>query len=106
MTCFLKDFSEEKCSGGKLIRAHLIGQNFLKRELGKREGERAARDERSWVYGCGGSFGIAGHHHEFDHQGLVIPLERLPDTFLAFLNDYGLDWYAPKHFPKESALCR
>ena len=35
-------------------RAHLVPQQLLRRELGV-EGRRAAEDERSWVWCCGGA---------------------------------------------------
>lgn len=63
---------------GRLIRAHLVPQQLLRRELGV-EGRRAAEDERSWVWCCGGAMGIGGHHGQLDYSRTIkIPRALLP----------------------------
>jgi hypothetical protein len=59
--CWLAQFSTKPCEG-RLIRAHLIPRQLLKRE-GHPE---AIDDPRSSVWSCGGIMGNAGHHGMFD----------------------------------------
>ena len=73
---------------GRLIRAHLVPQQLLRRELGV-EGRRAAEDERSWVWCCGGMTGLGGHHGLIDvrarvHDPLRIERRWLPPAVEEF----------------------
>lgn len=94
--CFLAQFSDQPCQG-RLIRAHLLPKQLLKREIG--EGwAKVADDRRSWVPSCGGLVGLAGHHHELDYHSLQIPRESLPAGLQELCEELGLSWYLDRRF--------
>lgn len=96
--CFFADpraWPEAGECSGRLIRAHLVKQQVLRREGHARH----ARDPRSWVYCCGGATGIGGHHGALDYaRSLRIPLDRLPVPFVELMDELGLTWWVHKHY--------
>jgi hypothetical protein len=118
--CFFADWDVGPCDG-QPIRAHLIAQQTLKREfphgavldyptwrpIGRTEDRYDLQhwplkvmldDPRSWVPCCGGPTGIGGHHGQLDGLQLRIPLERLPEGFVAFCEELGLGWYVTRQY--------
>lgn len=83
------------CSG-RLIKAHLIPKEFLKRELRARFGGTVPRavlwDPRVWVPMCGGPVGLSGHHGKVDGKQLRIPRRMLPPELEEFAREHGLAW--------------
>jgi hypothetical protein len=117
--CFLKDFSDRPCDG-RLVKAHLISRQFLRRELMDRtmlsmapraDCERAVdakiADPRSWVWACGGPMGNAGHHGMLDaSRTLRIPRDRLPAGLEEFAEELGLTWYLCREYGCQAGTCR
>jgi hypothetical protein len=93
--CWFASFPDAGPCDGRLIRAHLVKQQVL-----RREGHgRRVHDHRSWVWCCGGPTGIGGHHAALDHtKRLRIPLEMLPPSFLAMMEEIDMTWYVTKHY--------
>lgn len=81
---------------GQLVRCHLIPRQLLRRELGW----RLRRDDpRTWVWGCGGSMGIGGHHGQLDQsRKLRIPRDVLPGELEAFASEFGLSWWLDREY--------
>jgi hypothetical protein len=81
---------------GRLVRAHLVPRQAIKREVvivARRK--RAVDDSRSWRWMCGGPTGIGGHHGAYD--AYQIRLHAWPEDFLQFLREYGIEWMADKY---------
>src|SRR4051812_26964881 len=100
VTCWLAPFSTRPCEG-RLIRAHLIPRQLL-----KREGlARFIDDPATWVPGCGGITGCSGHHGQLDSaRTLRVPREALPEALEAFCADHGLLWFLDREYgPLEMA---
>jgi hypothetical protein len=100
--CFLAQFSDKPCEG-RLIRAHLIPRQVIRRELGGRKHgygwTTIADDPRCWVWACGGALGPSGHHGMLDHsRTLRIPREALPAGIEAFAEEYGLGWWLDRTY--------
>jgi hypothetical protein len=94
--CFFAGWSGTSCDG-RLIRAHLIRQQVLKRELNA--GPSVLADPRLWVWCCGGPTGAAGHHGALDTaRTLRIPRHRLPEGFLALTEELGLGWWVDREY--------
>lgn len=78
---------------GRLIRAHLIPQQQLKR-LG-----HDPRDPRSWVYACGGIVGLGGHHGLFDSsRRLRLRREAIPRGTEELAQQLGLLWWLDREY--------
>jgi hypothetical protein len=94
--CWLSRFSDEPCDG-QIVKCHLIPQQKLKRiwnevyhakrlptqmypELSRWPSLKHLLDDpATWVPGCGGPMGNAGHHGQLDHsRTLRVPYARLP----------------------------
>ena len=74
---------------GELVRAHLIKQQVLLRELPAELSAQAVGDSRVMVLACGGPMGNAGHHGMFDHsRTLRVPWRRLPTGVFAMAQEY------------------
>ncbi len=100
MICFLAQFSTKPCEG-RLIRAHL-----LPRQLLKREGFQSYIDDpRGWVPACGGAMGNSGHHGALDvARTLRIPRAALPTAVEEMAADLDLLWWLEREFgPLEAA---
>ncbi len=92
--CFLARFSDHPCEG-RLIRAHLIPRQLLKREgFGLH-----VDDPRSYVPACGGIMGNAGHHGQMDaSRTLKVPREALPPVLEEFAAELGLTWWLDREY--------
>jgi hypothetical protein len=85
---------------GRLVRAHLIPKQRIKREVQSRDRQHPPLpmndviwDPRCWTWMCGGyGYGNAGHHGRFDAKQLRIPRYRLPEGVEEFAEEYGLVW--------------
>jgi hypothetical protein len=95
--CFLAQFSSKPCDG-RLIRAHLISKQTIRRELGK--GWRFIADDPScWVWACGGPTGCSGHHGMLDYARTVrIPRTSLPAALEGFAESHGLTWWLDREY--------
>jgi hypothetical protein len=80
---------------GRLIMAHLIPRQLLKREGGR----WAIVDARSWVWACGGITGCSGHHGAFDSAKTIrLPREALPDGTEELAALLGLTWWLDRNY--------
>jgi hypothetical protein len=84
---------------GRLVRCHLIPKQLL-----KREGHGALRrDERTWVLGCGGPMGNAGHHGMFDTPRMIrLPRAAIPPALEALAAELGLSWWLDREYGRQS----
>lgn len=83
------------CSG-RLIKAHLIPRQLLKREGHARWIDHAA----TWVWACGGICGSTGHHGMMDaSRTLKIPYENLPPGTIALAEVLGLSYWLHREYP-------
>lgn len=78
---------------GRLVRCHLLDQQLLNR-LGLETG-----DPHTYVLGCGGLTGLAGHHGMFDtSKKLRVRFEDLPPETVAFASRHDLvPWLEKKY---------
>lgn len=93
-SCFLAAFTDTPCAG-RLIKAHLIPQQRIKREFPKGHNgvslTALLNDSRSYVLACGGIIGNSGHHGELDYSRKIrIPLDQIPDGTKTFAQELGL----------------
>lgn len=91
---------------GRLVKAHLIPKQRIKRELRsarilahvsrlslEREVDQAVWDPRVWTWMCGGlNYGAEGHHGAFDAKQIVIARDDLPEGVEEYAREYGLEW--------------
>lgn len=91
---------------GRLVKAHLIPKQRIRRELvparypagssaRKRFRERvdgAVWDSRCWAWMCGGATGLGGHHGAFDAKQIELHRNDLPKGLEEFAVEYGLAW--------------
>src|SRR5215207_1035996 len=98
--CYLARFSDRPCAG-RLIKAHLIPRQLLRRELGA--SFEAHGD--TWVWACGGIMGNSGHHGMLDQsRTLRIPRIALPFYVEDFAAKHGLGWWLDREYgPREAA---
>lgn len=97
MTCWLAQFRPDVPCEGRLIRAHLIPRQLLRRE-GHRD---AIEDPRTWVWACGGALGVGGHHGMLDYsRQLRVPLERLPAGVVEIAAELGLTWWLEREYAR------
>ena len=82
---------------GRLVKAHLIPKQRIKREVrvpswdvGKYQD--VIWDPRVWVPMCGGPTGIGGHHGAFDAKQIRLRRDELPEGLIEFAREYGLEW--------------
>jgi hypothetical protein len=91
--CF---FAGDGPCDGRLIRAHLIPQQLLKREHAPR---RYLADPRGWVLVCGGPMGLSGHHGMFDMSRTVrVPRWKLPAEVEEMAAELGLGWWLDRTY--------
>jgi hypothetical protein len=93
---------------GRLVRAHLIPAQLLKRETNAAVRARAMTqatqdmlvwDPRAWVWMCGGPTGIGGHHGRLDYsRRLRIPRHRIPPETEEFAAELGLGWWLDRTY--------
>lgn len=99
--CFLAHFGVMEngdpmgdCSG-RLIKAHLIPQQLLKREGAL----WAIMEPETWVWACGGPMGNSGHHGLFDgSRTLRLPPWSIPAETIDFVRDLGLLWWLNREY--------
>jgi hypothetical protein len=99
-TCWLRTFGSGDCYG-RLVRAHLIPQQTLKKEISY-VCPQILWDPRVWVWACGGVMGQGSHHGMFDAHRIIVPYVDLPVGLLEFAEEHGLLWYLEKHYPTMS----
>jgi hypothetical protein len=98
--CFFRDLPDAGPCDGRLIKAHLIPRQTLRRELNA--SPKLIDDPRVWRWCCGGVNGTGGHHGRFDSRGcnpLRIPRHRLPADFLELTEELGLGWWVDRTYP-------
>lgn len=94
---------------GRLIRAHLLPKQLLKREVpaGAEMGgvivtlAELIESPSSWVWACGGlgGYGSSGHHGMFDTaRRLRLPYEALPVATIKLAETLGLDWWLEREY--------
>lgn len=78
---------------GRLIRAHLIPKQLLKREGLDHE------DPRTWVLACGGPMGNGGHHGLLDAgRRLRLPRSAIPPLLEAYAKSHNLLWWIDRTY--------
>jgi hypothetical protein len=110
--CFLAKFSTHPCDG-QLVRCHLIPKQKLKAIWHSVHSGKPANphlinvdlspwpkmqdliwDRRTWVWGCGGPMGNAGHHGMLDHSRTIqVPFEALPVETFELARHLELVWW-------------
>jgi hypothetical protein len=111
--CWLAGFSDRPCDG-RLVRAHLISQQVLRRDVWSRRSlmrwsipgfpdrfDDLVWDPAVWVWACGGPHGNAGHHGMLDHQGIGpirIPRAAIPERTERFAELVGLGWFLDRTY--------
>lgn len=94
VVCQLAPFSHDRCDG-RLVRVHLLPRQLLKRN-GYAD---LVDDPRTWVVGCGGIMGNAGHHGQLDQsRTLRIPREAIPAETEALAEELGLSWWLGREY--------
>lgn len=97
--CFLAQFRPDVPCSGRLIRAHLLPRQLLRRELDRTTYLAAVEDPRSWIPACGGIMGPTGHHGMLDYsRTLRIPYDKLPPGTVELARELGLDWWLEREF--------
>jgi hypothetical protein len=96
-----------ECEGPQVIRCHLISQQQMRITHPKGYAGRALAvlqaDPRGWVWGCGGTSGLAGHHGKLDtapHDSskLRIPRAMLPPELEEFAYEMNLTWWLDRTY--------
>lgn len=91
---------------GRLVKAHLIPKQSLKRELyyralkngmhksvAREEAANVVWDARCWRWVCGGyGYGSEGHHGQVDAK--QISWGPWPEDLIEFLKEHDLEWMA------------
>ena len=80
---------------GRLVRAHLIPKQRIKREVLSISYNRTREilwDPRCWRWMCGGLTGLGGHHGQFDNKQIRIRYDELPAAVKEYAAQYGLEW--------------
>jgi hypothetical protein len=104
--CFFAGWPSVGPCDGRLIRAHLIPQQKIKRAV--RGDERTLKDwladERGWVPCCGGPMGLSGHHGALDvSRKLRIAWEQLPPGLVEFATELDLlPWLERTYLQQEA----
>jgi hypothetical protein len=85
---------------GRLVKAHLVPKQTLKRELHLDKTFpnplTPIWDSRCWRWMCGGwGYGSSGHHGAYD--AYQIRLHAWPEDFLEFLREYDIEWMADRY---------
>lgn len=80
------------CSG-RLIKAHLIPRQIIKRYGGD------PLDPRSWVWACGGIMGNSGHHGSLDSsRRLRLARSAIPETTETLARELGIEWWLARTY--------
>jgi hypothetical protein len=100
---------------GPLVRCHLIPRQELRRIWNTyHHGIRRSEERRdlptstltdlmwhpaTWVWGCGGIMGNAGHHAMLDHSRTIrIPRSAIPPETVAFAQGLDLEWFLERYY--------
>lgn len=90
---YMEDGSPMTPCSGRLIRAHLISKQILKRHGGD------PNDPRSWVWACGGIVGNAGHHGALDSsRRLRLRREAIPAATEQLAREIGIEWWLAREY--------
>lgn len=94
-TCWFASVPDAGPCDGPLVRCHLMPKHVLRQNFPKGfEGRALAvlqADPRSWVWGCGGSMGLGGHHGRLDtSRKLRIPRNLIPAETEELAAELGL----------------
>lgn len=110
--CFFKHLGG--CEG-RLVKAHLIPKQRIKREClshNRRWHYEAEEpdliwdpanvlwDGRCWVWMCGGPTGIGGHHGMFDNRQIRLNYTEIPTCTKEFAKEYGLEWSLERDYER------
>jgi hypothetical protein len=101
--CWLAQLPDAGPCDGRLIRAHLLPQQLMKRGGVPR---RYLADSRGWVWACGGPMGLSGHHGKLDSSAirpLRIPRGRLPFELEVMAEEIGLAWWLDRRYGERLA---
>jgi hypothetical protein len=102
MRCFFEGWPDAGPCDGRLIRAHLVPQQKIKRAAPSNPRGWLA-DERGWVPCCGGPTGLSGHHGQLDvSRKLRVSWEQLPVGTVEFATELGLLPWLERTYPKAS----
>ena len=98
-TCWLAKFRPDVPCDGKLVKAHLIPRQLMRREVRDDRLADALWDRRGWVWACGGPTGIGGHHGMLDtSRTLRVPRLELPVVLEEFAEELGLSWWLDREY--------
>jgi hypothetical protein len=98
--CWFASLPDAGPCDGRLVKAHLIPRQLLKRE-GRAD---LIDDPRTWVPGCGGITGCSGHHGMLDYsRTLRIPRSLLPAAVEEVAEEAGLGWWIDRTYPPDEA---
>jgi hypothetical protein len=64
-------------------------------------------DPRAWVWGCGGTMKLEGHHGRFDGRNsprLLVPRERLPVGTEEMAQELGLSWWLDRRYGQRTRV--
>jgi hypothetical protein len=102
MKCWLAQFSDRPCMGA-LVKVHLIPRQLIKREVwSSQDADLVITDPRSWVWGCGGPMGNAGHHGMLDQsRTLRIPREAIPAGTNELAEELGIGWWLDREYKRD-----
>lgn len=121
VTCFFKGWPGAGPCDGKLIPAHLIPKQLIRREVcsarttcssgrwpvtvdQRAELARILWDVRVVVPCCGGPMGLSGHHGMLDvARTLRIPRDRLPAAVEDYAAEHGLTWWLEREYGRAVA---
>jgi hypothetical protein len=93
---------------GRLIRAHLLPRQLLKKTFP--EGTATVRGQLvtvddliashgTWVLACGGPQGNGGHHGAFDQARTIrLPRAAVPPLVEGLALELGLDWWLDREY--------
>jgi hypothetical protein len=88
---------------GELIKAHLIPQRVLLKELPAELSAGLIWDERVWVWACGGPTGLGGHHGAFDvSKRLRVPRSEIPPALEKLAKKLKLTWYLDQAYRRRA----
>lgn len=93
--CWFHGRDDRPCEG-RLVKAHLIAKQTLKREVGK--SRAIVWHPAVWVWACGGITGLGGHHGRFDARQLTLQRGDLPPALEHFADDWNLSWWLTRTY--------
>ena len=99
-SCWLAQFAgaDRRTCRGRLVRAHLISRDQLRKRFGRERGDELAEDPATFVLACGGLTGLEGHHGMFDHYQLRVPASALPQATVQFAEAHDLTGWLERYY--------